>query len=44
MSTKTADTKKQMEYYLGDQNLSKDDFFRNMITEDKEGYILFETF
>jgi hypothetical protein len=26
-----AELLKQMEYYLGDENLSKDDFFRDLI-------------
>ena len=30
---------KQIEYYLGDKNLSKDDFFRDKITSGKGGYI-----
>ena len=33
-----------MEYYLGDVNLSKDDFFRNKIGEDKDGYISLDVF
>jgi hypothetical protein len=38
--TKVAEIKKQMEYYLGDNNLAKDDFFRDKILEDKaNGYI-----
>ena len=43
--SKPADIKKQMEYYLGDLNLSKDDFFRVKIMEDKaDGYIDLEVF
>lgn len=30
---------KQIEYYLGDKNLAKDDFFRGKISEAKAGYI-----
>ena len=29
----------QMEYYLGDLNLSKDDFFRKRIQYHRDGYI-----
>jgi len=43
--SKPADIKKQMEYYLGDLNLSKDDFFRDKILEDKsDGYVNLEVF
>ena len=42
--SKTAETKKQMEYYLGDANLAKDDFFREKIEADKAGYIDLELF
>lgn len=43
--SKPADIKKQMEYYLGDLNLSKDDFFRDKIMEDKaDGYVDLEVF
>lgn len=31
--------KKQMEYYLGDSNLERDEFFREKIESDKDGYI-----
>jgi hypothetical protein len=34
-----ADIKKQIEYYMGDKNLEKDDFFRDKITAGKSGYI-----
>lgn len=34
-----AEIKKQIEYYLGDKNLEKDDFFRDKITAGKSGYI-----
>jgi hypothetical protein len=34
-----AEIQKQVEYYLGDLNLAKDDFFRELITKDKDGYI-----
>lgn len=43
--SKPADIKKQMEYYLGDMNLAKDDFFRNKIQEDAtDGYVELEVF
>ena len=43
--SKPADIKKQMEYYLGGLNLSKDDFFRDKILEDKaDGYVNLEVF
>lgn len=43
--SKPADIKKQIEYYLGDANLSKDDFFRDKILEDKaDGYIQLDIF
>ena len=29
----------QVEYYLGDINLAKDDFFREQIEQGKDGYI-----
>lgn len=32
-----AEIKKQMEYYLGDKNLERDDFFRDEITKNKKG-------
>ena len=38
MSNK-AEIKKQIEYYLGDKNLSTDDFFREKITASEAGYI-----
>lgn len=34
-----AEIKKQIEYYLGDKNLERDDFFRGKISEGKSGYI-----
>jgi len=34
-----AEIQKQIEYYLGDQNLARDEFFRDMIAANKEGYI-----
>ena len=37
----TAEIKKQVEYYMGDLNLSKDDFFRDLIQKDKDGYLPF---
>ena len=36
-----AEIKKQVEYYLSDTNLSKDDFFRNIISKNAAGYIDF---
>ena len=33
------DIKNQMEYYLSDENLKKDQFFHQKITSDSEGYI-----
>lgn len=36
--TVTAEIKKQVEFYLGDTNLSKDDFFRELITTGSDGY------
>ena len=45
MESTQATILKQMEYYLGDKNLSKDDFFRKLITEDKKtGYVKLEVF
>jgi hypothetical protein len=32
-----AEIKKQMEYYLSDENLAKDDFFRDKIESNKAG-------
>lgn len=37
-----AEIKKQVEYYLSDVNLQKDDFFRTQIKSNKEGYLNFE--
>jgi hypothetical protein len=34
-----ADIKKQVEYYLGDANLAVDDFFRDIISQNKDGFI-----
>ena len=34
-----ASIKKQIEYYLSDQNLSRDKFFREQIQTDKEGWV-----
>ena len=39
-----AEVKKQMEYYLGDLNLAKDDFFREKINSTKTGYVAISTF
>lgn len=45
MTKSAADIKKQMEYYLGDLNLAKDDFFRDKILEDKaDGYVELDVF
>lgn len=45
MESQKAVILKQMEYYLSDKNLAKDDFFRKLIDEDKKtGYIKLETF
>lgn len=41
MSKNVAEIKKQVEYYLGDTNLEKDDFFRNLISKNANGYIDF---
>jgi len=35
----STDLKKQIEYYMGDDNLSKDEFFRKKIQEGKDGYM-----
>ena len=35
----TAEIKKQVEYYFGDTNLARDEFFRDMIKSGKDGYI-----
>jgi La-related protein 7 len=35
----TAEIIKQVEYYMGDLNLSKDDFFRDIISSSQDGYI-----
>ena len=37
-----AEIQKQVEYYLSDGNLSKDDFFRTQIKSNKDGYLNFE--
>jgi hypothetical protein len=39
-----AEIKKQMEYYLSDGNLAKDDFFRGKIESNKTGYIQISLF
>lgn len=36
--------KKQMEYYMGDKNLARDDFFRDKIKANKNGYITLTLF
>mmetsp|Transcript_42604 Transcript_42604/g.65339 ORF Transcript_42604/g.65339 Transcript_42604/m.65339 type:complete len:125 (+) Transcript_42604:64-438(+) len=35
---------KQIEYYLGDENLAKDDFFRDLIGSGTDGYVALESF
>ena len=35
----TAEIQQQVEFYLGDLNLAKDDFFRDLISANKEGYV-----
>lgn len=35
----TAEIQKQVEFYLGDNNLTKDDFFRDLITTNTDGYV-----
>jgi len=35
----TAEIKKQVEYYLGDANLAIDEFFRDIISQNKEGWM-----
>ena len=35
---------KEIENYLGDANLAKDDFFRNKIKENRDGYVKLEVF
>ena len=45
MENQQATILKQMEYYLSDKNLAKDDFFRKLIAEDsKTGYIKLDVF
>jgi len=39
-----AEIKKQMEFWLGDENLARDEFFRGKITENSEGYIALDLF
>ena len=34
-----AEIRKQIEYYLGDLNLARDDFFRDVITKTEGGYV-----
>ena len=38
------EVKKQMEYYLGDVNLARDEFFREKITSGKGGYLSINLF
>lgn len=40
----SADIKKQIEYYLSDANLEKDDFFRDLVTSATDGYVEIEHF
>lgn len=35
----SAEITKQVEYYLGDLNLSKDDFFRDLISSNSDGWL-----
>ena len=35
---------KQIEYYMGDSNLTRDDFFREQIQSSKDGYIELKVF
>ncbi len=42
--TSTAEIKKQMEYYMSDANLERDDFFREKITSNKGGYVSISLF
>jgi hypothetical protein len=44
MTAKHAEIKKQIEYYLGDENLAIDEFFRDKISQSKDGWILVDTF
>lgn len=39
MAVSKASIKKQMEYYLSDLNLKKDDFFHEKISSAPEGWI-----
>ena len=39
-----AEIKKQMEYYMSDANLERDDFFREKITSNKGGYVSISLF
>lgn len=41
MSSKSEKIKEQIEYYLGDDNLSKDEFFRKEIESGKNVNIFF---
>jgi hypothetical protein len=36
--------RKQIEYYLGDANLARDDFFRQQISDNKDGYVKLSLF
>ena len=38
-----SEIKKQVEYYLSDANLSKDEFFRSQIAANKNGYLNFDS-
>lgn len=43
-SEKNAAIKTQIEFYMSDQNLARDKFFREQIMTDKEGWILISHF
>lgn len=39
MATSKEDIRKQLEYYLSDENLSQDEFFHEQISKDAAGYL-----
>ena len=41
---KLHDVQVQMEYYLSDENLKKDEFFHGKISNNPEGYVELEYF